>query len=256
MHRLVPRPHPLPEGISVPAGLWNYAATLRDEALRIHRQRPLDLVQAPNWSTEGIAVLIDGRLPLVVGLYTPLATVAALDSPLAEGRASGDPEVPTLDRAGAPHLSPRALLLGLRPVDRGRDRDRLRRDARPRRRLGFVPHGIEDRAADVEPEHWPGRVEVLFVGRLEDRKGIDTLLEAVPDIVAAHPEVGFTIVGDDTRPMTDGRTHRERFEASPRWPAGGRPRPVPRPGGRRRAATASTRAATCSSPRRASSPSA
>jgi glycosyltransferase involved in cell wall biosynthesis/SAM-dependent methyltransferase len=217
VHRVVPRPHLLPEGISVPQGLWDYAATLCDEALRIHQHRPLDLVQAPNWSTEGIAVLVDGRLPLVVGLYTPLATVASVDTPIARGIAAGEPEVPSLIELErltyrrAPHF----LACGRSVVDEIESAYGVTLGPE---RVGLVPHGIEDRAGTVAPEHRPGRVEVLFVGRLEDRKGIDTLLAAVPEVVRAHPEVGFTIVGEDSRPMTDGRTHRQRFEASSAWP--------------------------------------
>ncbi|HXR54372.1 MAG TPA: glycosyltransferase, partial [Acidimicrobiales bacterium] len=217
VHRMVPRAHPLPEGIEVPPGLWNYAATLCDEALRIHAHRPLDLVQAPNWSTEGIAVLLDGRLPLVVGLYTPLATVAVIDQPIAAARRSGDPEIVSLIELErftyqkAPHFlacGPAivAEIEAAYDVTLGEDR------------CGFVPHGIAELGATVEPTTWPGRINVLFVGRLEDRKGIDTLLAAVPDLVGRHPEVGFTIVGEDTRPMTDGLTHRQRFEASAAWP--------------------------------------
>jgi len=216
VHRLVPRPHPRPEGLQVTQGLWDYAATLADEVRRIDRLRPLDLVQAPNWGTEGIAVLCDGRVPLVVGLYTPLATVAELDSPLKAGRSRGDPEVPTLIELErltyrrAPHF----LACGPAIVAEIESAYQVRLGDR----VGYVPHGITDRAGTVEPLHWEGRVEVLFVGRLEDRKGIDTLLAAIPRVVEARPEVGFTIVGEDARPMADGRTHRERFEASTAWP--------------------------------------
>ena len=217
VHRMVPRIHPLPEGIDVPPGLWNYAATLCDEALRIHAHRPLDLVQAPNWSTEGIAVLLDGRLPLVVGLYTPLATIAAIDEPIAQALRSGDPEIVSLIELErftyqkAPHfLACGPAIVGeieaAYGVTLGEDR------------CGFVPHGLSDLSGAVKPTPWPGRVNVLFVGRLEDRKGIDTLLAAVPDLVRRHPKVGFTIVGEDSRPMTDGLTHRQRFEASSAWP--------------------------------------
>jgi len=216
VHRLVPRRHPRPEGLEVTQGLWDYAATLADEVRRIHRQRPVDLVQAPNWGTEGIAVLCEGQIPLVVGLYTPLATVAELDSPLKAGRAQGDPEVPILIELErltyrrAPHF----LACGPAIVAEIESAYGVTLGDR----VGYVPHGITDRAGTVEPAHWEGRVEVLFVGRLEDRKGIDTLLAAIPRVVAARPEVGFTIVGEDARPMADGLTHRQRFEASPEWP--------------------------------------
>jgi glycogen(starch) synthase len=217
VHRMVPRPHPLPEGIEVPAGLWNYSATLGDEALRIHAHRPVDLVQAPNWSTEGIAVLLDGRLPLVVGLYTPLATVAAMDEPIAQALAARDPEIVNLIELERLTYSKAPHFLACGPAIVGEIEAAYGVTLGPDR-CGFVAHGLSDLAGSVEPTRWPGRINVLFVGRLEDRKGIDILLAAVPELVRRHSDVGFTIVGEDSRPMTDGLTHRQRFEASTAWP--------------------------------------
>ena len=54
VHRLVPPPPPPPGGgRGRPGPVWDYAATLCDEALRIDAQRRLDLVQAPNWGSRG-----------------------------------------------------------------------------------------------------------------------------------------------------------------------------------------------------------
>lgn len=39
---------------------------------------------------------------------------------------------------------------------------------------------------------------VLFVGRLEARKGIHYLIDAIPEVVAAVPDARFVIIGDDT----------------------------------------------------------
>ncbi len=39
------------------------------------------------------------------------------------------------------------------------------------------------------------RYEILFVGRLVEKKGIDTLLRAMPEVVRRHPRVKLTIVG-------------------------------------------------------------
>jgi hypothetical protein len=217
VHRMVPKPHAVPVGVAVPQKVWDYSATLFDEALRIDAYRSLDLVEAPNWDSEGIAVLLDGRLPLVVELHTPLATVVAIDTPLARDAARGDTELAALielERLGyqrAPHL----LAWGNAIVGEIENAYDLTLETG---HLGVVPHGLPDRAGTVLPATRPGRVNVLFVGRLEDRKGIDTLLDAIPDIVATCPEADFTIAGDDTRPMADGLTHRQRFEASPAWP--------------------------------------
>jgi glycogen synthase len=218
VHRMVPRPHVRPEGVNVAPAIWDYAATMCDEALRIHAQRPLDLFQAPNWDSQGVAMLLDGRVPVVVGLYTPLATVVRVDSPLAHGLAKGDHHVAgliELERL-AYRKAPHFLACGPAIVQEIEDAYGVSLD---RSRYGIVAHGVSDRAGSVEPPTSPDRINVLFVGRLEDRKGIDTLLAAIPRVVAACPTVEFTIAGEDSRPMTDGRTHRQRFESSAAWPA-------------------------------------
>ena len=72
VHRIVPEYHPLPATPTVPRMIWDYSATLTEELLRIHRHRPLDLVELPLWDSEGIAAILDGTVPTVVSLHTPL----------------------------------------------------------------------------------------------------------------------------------------------------------------------------------------
>lgn len=55
----------------------------------------------------------------------------------------------------------------------------------------FSPDG---ESTDIGPK---GRT-VLFVGRLEARKGIHYLIDAIPQVVAAVPDARFVIIGDDT----------------------------------------------------------
>ena len=56
----------------------------------------------------------------------------------------------------------------------------------------------------------PG-VEILFVGRLEARKGIDVLLDTVPRLLQSHPDARVTIAGDNGLPAPGGGTYMERF---------------------------------------------
>ena len=53
---------------------------------------------------------------------------------------------------------------------------------------------------------------MLFVGRLESRKGADTFLEAVALLLRELPHAAFTLVGKDTIVNEHGRTYREEFE--------------------------------------------
>lgn len=55
----------------------------------------------------------------------------------------------------------------------------------------FTPDG---ECADIGPK---GRT-ILFVGRLEARKGIHYLIDAIPQVVGAIPDARFVIIGDDT----------------------------------------------------------
>jgi glycosyltransferase involved in cell wall biosynthesis len=55
-------------------------------------------------------------------------------------------------------------------------------------------------------------LRLLFVGRLEGRKGIDVLLTAAKRVLVTHPHVYLDIVGDDTIPGPGGRTWRLIFE--------------------------------------------
>ncbi len=62
------------------------------------------------------------------------------------------------------------------------------------RAFTLVPHGLPDLPL---PPSAPvsKKTELLFVGRFEDRKGIDVLLDALPAVLAAHPEVHVTLAG-------------------------------------------------------------
>ena len=75
VHRIVPETRPLPsclESLGIPPHIWDYSASLYAELLRIHRHKPVDLVQAPNWDAEGIAAVLGGVVPTIISIYTPL----------------------------------------------------------------------------------------------------------------------------------------------------------------------------------------
>lgn len=219
VHRVVVRPHVPPEGDwpNIPSRLWDYSASLLEELHRIQARRPVDLVHVPNWDSEGIAPLLDGQFSTVVELHTPLATMTELDPPMRRDLAGGHGDLAAmldLERwvyQHAPHLLASGPAI-VEEVESGYD---LTLDSQ---RCGFVPHGLSDEASLIGepfPEH--GKVNVLFVGRLEARKGIDTLMEAIPPLGRQFPELTFTIAGEDSRPSEGDLTYRQQFERSPAW---------------------------------------
>jgi len=81
-------------------------------------------------------------------------------------------------------------------------------------RLGLVAHGLADRAGEASRPGENGHTELLFIGRLEPRKGIDILLATAESLLDRHPDLVITIAGDDSVPTLDGSTMRAHFERS------------------------------------------
>lgn len=85
----------------------------------------------------------------------------------------------------------------------------------PRERFAIVPNGVEvARFADAAPLDAvadPSRPTLLFVGRLEPRKGLRIVIDALPHLKADHPDVRLLVVGEGA----ERRTCEERIP--PRW---------------------------------------
>ncbi len=221
VHRLAPRNHP-PEradgGTPLPTAIWSHAATMRDEIRRIADRRPVHGVYAPIWDCEGAAVLRDGQLPVVTGLQTMLrnwmrsnatrldddAFVAGFLNPMLAL------ETEMLRRSPGVHAISSAIL----------DEAEAMYGVAIAGRAAIVPLGLADYRllpATPPPPPVPGcNLRVLFVGRLESRKGIDILLAAAIPVLQRFPNAQLDIVGNDTIPDAGGSTFRARFAADPR----------------------------------------
>ncbi|HSR23666.1 MAG TPA: glycosyltransferase family 4 protein, partial [Candidatus Eisenbacteria bacterium] len=225
VHRVVARHHDPPPGLSVPPDVWNYCASLRDEAERMHAHRPVDVVHVPNWDAEGLAVILDGKLPVLLELHTPLATVSETNPMLFPAGSERVQQVMGIEglcyrRAGSVLASSPAIVEEIE----ARYGIRMAREA-----VHFVPHGLPPAGDQVVPRRVEGdRCNLLFVGRLERRKGIDTLLQALVPVLHEVPDLVATIVGDSDIPGEGGTTYRAVFEAGPGRELGDRVRFVGR----------------------------
>ncbi|WP_404336402.1 glycosyltransferase [Sphingomonas sp. MMS12-HWE2-04] len=88
------------------------------------------------------------------------------------------------------------------------------------KQIVMIPHGVPDRAfADPndfkEAFGWLGRDVILTFGLLAPSKGIETMIEAIPAVVAAHPNAHYVILGA-THPNLaahEGEAYRDRLKA-------------------------------------------
>ena len=87
-------------------------------------------------------------------------------------------------------------------------------------RIAVIPHGVPDRPlADIDIAKarfgFAGRKVLLTFGLLSPNKGIETMIRAMPDIVAAHPDALYIVLGA-THPhlvMQQGEAYRERLSS-------------------------------------------
>jgi glycogen synthase len=173
----------------------------------LHRRIPIDIVFAPLWLCEGGICQLDGRFATVTTLQTVHKTIAKILKSW-----EGNPHIEamikleeaTLRRAGYLHANSQASLDTVRAdFDIGSAVARV------------VPHGLGDHLPDYPvPPPDPDRVELLFVGRLERRKGVDVLLEVVPRLLEEFPNLHVTLAGQDTANTDMPKTYRESFEAT------------------------------------------
>lgn len=161
---------------------------------QLHSQKPFDVVDSPELLAESLYASVLRVVPSVVRLYTPHSkfmaenlhnTAATFDHmfvAMLERLAMGSADVLT---------SPSNDLADFVAADMNYLRSDIRIVPNPIDPAEFSPFG-ERAVAESDKKN------VLFVGRLEERKGIQYLIEAVPEVVKQCPEAHFIVIGDDT----------------------------------------------------------
>ena len=147
-----------------------------------------------------LALLDRTTLPLVVTLHT------VLEQPSAEERRV----LEALLRRAA-----RVIVM----AERGREILTRVYGANPKM-IATIPHGVPDRVladpALFKPRFgWEGRKVVLTFGLLAPNKGIETMIRAMPAIVARVPEAHYVVLGA-THPNLiahEGEAYRDRLKA-------------------------------------------
>ena len=148
-----------------------------------------------------ILELIDRtNIPLIVTLHTVLEKPSAQERAVLEG---------LLRRAA------KVIVM----AERGRDILQRVYGAAPSS-IAVIPHGVPDRAF-VSPDAfktrfgWQGKRIILTFGLLSPGKGIETVIEAMPTIVAQHPDAVYVVLGA-THPSLvahEGEAYRDRLKA-------------------------------------------
>jgi glycogen(starch) synthase len=211
VHRLKPAATP---GVlaDAPAHVDGFATAVVDEMRRIEMWWIADVAYGSLWDVEllGIARELE-HIPVVPMLATPTAEVA-----LHEGWDTAGHDTfhmyQDLVRLERELVLRAALVHGISAaiVDTF---DRLYPKALTETKVRIAHIGRSDRRS-ANPGLPLARPTVLFVGRLEPRKGIDTFLQAAEQVVKATTDIDFVVAGNDSRPAPDGTTYSSMWEAA------------------------------------------
>ncbi len=215
VHRVVAAPQPLtPEAIAlhVPQSHWDQSQSFLWELLRIETHRPIDIVEAAIWNIVGIAPLLSRKFKVVTSLVTTLKLSLPSRPDLTRNKEIMTTFVePMVSLEEYMILSSFAILAISQGI--ATEIEEVYSLKIPPEKLHVAHLGVQDWSTELSPLiSEESSVKVLFVGRLETRKGIDRLLEVIPNLCLQHSNAEFHIVGDDSIELSRNRTYRNKFE--------------------------------------------
>jgi glycosyltransferase involved in cell wall biosynthesis/GT2 family glycosyltransferase len=189
----LPAPRDLEPGHGEPANtLAHWHARADQVSTLLHRlaaAEPIDAIEFADYRGEALTYLsstVPGRRPpCVVRLHTPLATLNRYNA--------AHTRYPLLEAYEA-----ESMRLADRLVSPSRALAREIREAVPGLgEIDILPYPADGDLLRVDGGAVPERPGALFVGRLEQRKGVETLFEALPRYFDACPDATLSLVGGD-----------------------------------------------------------
>jgi glycogen(starch) synthase len=171
----------------------NHSHAVYEEIKRLQLNDGIQVVDSPVWLIEGLVTASSGIAPVVVRLQTARKQIAALQQFRDDdSRLIGEMEQALIEQAA--YLVPNSQAT----VEAAA---RVYGAAMSPDRYTIIPHGIvpvpDEAVRPFDPAHPPETLTVLYVGRLEKRKGIADLFEAIPRVLQKIPNVHFIIAGGD-----------------------------------------------------------
>jgi hypothetical protein len=177
----------------------NYSHAVYDRVQQLVKEANIQVVDSPLWQVDGLVTAVSRSLPVVVHLQTASKQISDIHHDRdTDSRLLGEMEESLLRYAD--HLVPNSQatwqaiqkVYGLNPSAAN---------------CTIVPIGIlpfpEEVIRPFNPDAPPQTLTVLYVGRLEKRKGIQALFAAISTVWQQIPQVRFIIVGADNS-LSDG----------------------------------------------------
>ena len=167
---------------------WEYSQSVYNKLKEIIDKYEIDIVEAPNFSGEGFIYSFHKKTPLVTRLHTHFSEVMQF-----LGWKKG------LDMRLSSWFEDIVILRSdLITCSTKAHAELISREVGiPKEKICIIPLGVDLPIlnGNIETNH---NSTVLYVGRLEKRKGVDDLIQAIPKVLKEVPLATFLIVGRDS----------------------------------------------------------
>lgn len=199
-------PKPFSSYRLLPLFIPAFNAVVMRAVMQHHRRQAFDLIDVPDHLAEGLFATFSG-IPVVTRLHTPYALIVALGLNNYRKNISYH-----LIKAMERLALRRSQALYAPCMDLVRRCDKLFG-------IGSVPAQIYGYPLDLtlfspKPATSEQRApRILFLGRLEQRKGIETMAEAFPRVLDRHSGCTLTLLGSDTPNIRGFASSRQFLEA-------------------------------------------
>jgi glycosyltransferase involved in cell wall biosynthesis len=170
---------------------------LRSKLLKLNAQDKIDIVEIPEFGGAGFSCTPPLPFPVVINFHMSSAMVDELNG-----------ITPDKIRLAQYSFEERAIKNAIRYRSPS---EAVRKDASKRYNLDLpkitvIPNPVSTQPFDAITKHHTGdiRFHVLFIGRLERRKGAELLLEGIKDILKIDDHIHITIAGETEMNDADG----------------------------------------------------
>jgi glycosyltransferase involved in cell wall biosynthesis len=191
----------------LPAFILAFNFVVMREVIRCHRRKPFDIIDVPDHLAEGLFTTLLPHIPVVTRLHTPYALFVHLG--LNNYRKGFSyffiktAEKLALQRSEALYAPTEDLVRRCEGLFSLKDL--------PVKIFGY-PLDLNLFSPVSNNEHL-GTPRILFLSRLEQRKGIETIATAFPRLRSQFPDVKLTLVGHDTPNIRGFASARQYLES-------------------------------------------
>lgn len=171
-----------------PVELFFYSIRVAQKIHELTEEYGIEVVEVPEWEAEGFWYSFSKKIPMIIKFHTPFFVVARLDEKeLTIKRRIIMWLEKTVSKRSDFFSSPSRQMAEIISKEYGIDLSRIRIAPLPINTDFFKPSGAKKILGK----------NVLFTGRLEVRKGVGVLADAIPLVFKEMPEATFTFIGKD-----------------------------------------------------------